>query len=182
MKQLFSLQCSLPQGCVSLRWPDSRESIQAVRASRLILANRFGNPELTPPFFCESRFGGHSKITNRSFQAIRARIASKLYENSARLFCESIRVANRFARIATFRVANRRAIKRCVSSIQISSSPKVLDLDMVASAATKREILTMATLLCGWVLSERALRLLLIEAPNPPTQNKIKSKRKAGPK
>ena len=56
-KQLFSRQRSLPQGCVSLRWPDSRESIQAVRANRLILSTRFGVPELTPLFFANRASG-----------------------------------------------------------------------------------------------------------------------------
>ena len=41
-----------------------------IRANRLILANRFGVPELNP-ILCESRFGG-LKSANRRFEAIRA--------------------------------------------------------------------------------------------------------------
>ena len=47
-----------------------------IRANCLILANRFGVPELEP-FFCESRFGGLN-IANRRFEAIFARIARTL--------------------------------------------------------------------------------------------------------
>ena len=55
--------------------------------------------------------------------------------------------------------------KTCVSSIRMSSSEgtsssKVLDLDGVASAVKKPTVI-MVTLLCGRVLSEWALWLLL---------------------
>ena len=46
--------------------------------------------------------------------------------------------------------------KPCVSSIRMSSSPKVLDLDIVAAAA-KHSTIIMVTLLRGRVLCERAL-------------------------
>ena len=65
-----------------------------IRANRLILANRFGVPELTP-IFCESCFGG-LKIANRRFEAIRA---NRSHLMKIRVFlridsCESIH-ANR---------------------------------------------------------------------------------------
>ena len=74
-------------------------------ADRLILANRFRVPELNP--FFATRASGVLKIANRRFEAIRG----NRYENIFFLFffCESIR-ANRFARIAPIRVANRRAM------------------------------------------------------------------------
>ena len=78
-----------------LRWPDSRESIrrlESIRANRLILANRFRVPELSP-FFCESRFGG-LKIANRRFEAIRSN-RSHVMKLGIRVFS-----ANRFARFA----------------------------------------------------------------------------------
>ena len=62
--------------------------------------NRFRVPELNP-FFCESRFGG-LKIANRRFEAIRA--------DRSHLLKIVFFSANRFARIAPIRVANRRAI------------------------------------------------------------------------
>ena len=54
------------------------------------------------PLFCESRFGG-LKIVNRRFEALRVN-RSHVIKNSV---CFS---ANRFARIALIRVANRQAI------------------------------------------------------------------------
>ena len=52
--------------------------------------------------------------------------------------------------------------KTCVGgSIRMSSSPKVLDLDRVASAV-KSPTMIMVIVLCGRVLSEWVLRLLLI--------------------
>ena len=50
--------------------------------------------------------------------------------------------------------------KTYVSSIQMSSSPKVLDLDEQASVVRNPTIIRV-TLLCGRALSERALWLLL---------------------
>ena len=49
--------------------------------------------------------------------------------------------------------------KTCVSSIPVSSSPKVFDLDGCLSS--ENPTIIMAILLCGRVLRERAPRLLL---------------------
>ena len=69
--------------------PDSRESFQGSR---------------TEPPFCKLRFGGGGlKVANRRFEAIRANRSHVMKRGF------SIR-ANRFARIAPIRVANRRAI------------------------------------------------------------------------
>ena len=53
-------------------------------------------------FFSESRFGGQTKIAKRRFEAIRA--------NRSHVMNIGFYSANRFARIAPIRVANRRAI------------------------------------------------------------------------
>ena len=74
-----------------------------IRANGLILANRFRVPELNP-FFCKSRlsFRG-AKIANRRFEAIRS---NRSHVMKIGFFFS----ANRFARIAPIRVANRWAV------------------------------------------------------------------------
>ena len=94
-------------GVQGKKWPEHRCLDGPIRANRFAdsrashdSCESFQGSRTGPPFFCESGFGG-LKIANRGFEAVRANRSH--YEN--RGFS-----ANRFARIASIRVANRRAI------------------------------------------------------------------------